>query len=85
MMMKYWSKHLLPEQAEQSEFMANFNPKTDTHYTTAESSIVKKILSRYANGRNGYYYRVVERDAEWITGFGDKSDFVNNIYDIAGL
>jgi len=85
MMMKYWSKHLLPEQVEQSEFMVNFNPKTDTHYTTAESSIVKKVLSRYASGRNGYYYRVVERDTEWITGFGDKSDFVNNIYDIVGL
>ncbi|GEM_PF-5178889 len=83
MMMKYWQANIIPPEYTIELFRKNYNPSTDTSADTAENTNVKNVLQNYKNGANGYYYRVVPRRSEWITG--TVSNVIKNLHQITEL
>ena len=83
MMMKYWQAHIIPPEYTIEKFRKNYNPLTDTSAETAEHADVKNVLQNYKDGANGYYYRVVPRRSEWITG--TVANVIKNIHQITEL
>ena len=74
MMAKYWQAHILPTSEEQEKFIKYYKTKIGNEYVT-------EIIKRYAEGNKGYYYRILPRRADWISGIS-AIETINDIYDI---
>jgi hypothetical protein len=74
MMAKYWQAHILPTNEEQEKFIKYYKTKIGNEYVT-------EIIKRYAEGNKGYYYRILPRRADWISGIS-AIETINDIYDI---
>lgn len=82
MMAKYWQSHILPLEQQQEYFAQYYRPGIDLDYRIVENKIVKEIMENYAKGNKGFYYRILPRRADWISGVS-ALDTIDNIYDVA--
>ena len=73
--------HILPTEEQQEQFIKHYKPYIDVNYNNVDNSYVKNILQRYSQGSDGYYYRIVPRRADWVSGDSPLNS-VDNIYDI---
>ena len=62
--------------------MQNYNSITDTHYKNTRNPQIASILEQYAKDNKSKYYRIVERQAEWISGAVVSTDALYDIYNI---
>jgi hypothetical protein len=81
-MAKYWQSHILPLEQQQEYFAQYYRPGIDLDYRIVKNKIVKEIMENYAKGNKGFYYRILPRRADWISGVS-ALDTIDNIYDVA--
>ena len=81
LMKMYWQAHIFPKADEQKNFIKYYQPNVDVNYTKVSNQYVKDVMKEYALGSDGKYYRVVPREAEWISGTS-ITDSIDNIYDV---
>ena len=81
-MSQYWAKFIIPDDKTQEIFMQNYNSITDTHYKNTRNPQIASILEQYAKDNKSKYYRIVERQAEWISGNVVSTDALYDIYKI---